>query len=248
MHPIIASFDGLRALRDYEVQHPKDIGAVFCRFCAAHFYRSHAQLFQDLLAVFFHKGKRGGFFVEFGACDGLYLSNTLVLERDFAWRGILAEPARYWHDDLRRNRRAVIDTRAVWRESGRQVEFVETAARELSTMVAVASNDAHGELRGKPGGATYTVETVSINDLLAAHKAPQQIDFLSIDTEGSEREVIDALDFDRYQIGVLTVEHNYREDERKRVFDTVTARGFTRIFEPLSQFDDWFVHRSLLNP
>jgi hypothetical protein len=54
--------------------------------------RSNAQIFQDYWAVFECRGKRGGYFVEFGAVDGLELSNTLLLERRFGRSRLLAEP------------------------------------------------------------------------------------------------------------------------------------------------------------
>ena len=44
--------------------------------------------------------KKNGFFVEFGACDGLHFSNTLLLEKSFGWKGILAEPNRAYQKKL----------------------------------------------------------------------------------------------------------------------------------------------------
>ena len=73
----------------------------------------HSQLKQDLFVLLETGFKRGGYFVEFGATNGIDLSNTYLLEREFGWTGILAEPATAWHEALQRNRNAIIDTDCV---------------------------------------------------------------------------------------------------------------------------------------
>jgi FkbM family methyltransferase len=243
-HPVVAGFQNLLALRDYAKSNPKDLGPLFLSFCAANLGRSHAQLFQDLLVVFLLKGKRGGFFVEFGATDGRDLSNTLVLERDFQWKGILAEPAKRWHTDLKRNRTVTIDERCVWSESGVALNFTEAPMAELSTLTGLVDSDIHAPLRAD--GKTYSVEAVSLNDLLEQHRSPKNIDYLSVDTEGSELAILRAFDFRRYDATIITVEHNFREPDRQDIFGLLTANGYMRLFEPFSNFDDWYVKRSLL--
>ena len=105
----------------------------------------------------------------------------------------------------------------------------------------------HGFQRGRRAkGATYSVETVSLNDLLKSHNAPREIDYLSIDTEGSELEIVQAFDFTDYDIKIMTVEHNFVEPNRQEVFRLLTSKGFMRLFEAMSKFDDWYVKRSLL--
>jgi len=54
--------------------------------------KSSAQLLQDLFVIYFSKGKKSGYFVEFGATDGISNSNTHLLEKALEWQGILAEP------------------------------------------------------------------------------------------------------------------------------------------------------------
>src|SRR5947209_2667948 len=66
----------------------------FLKYCVSKMDEAHAQLFQDLLVLFLLDGKRDGYFVEFGAMDGITLSNTFLLESKYSWRGIAAEPAR----------------------------------------------------------------------------------------------------------------------------------------------------------
>ncbi len=137
--------------------------------------------------------------MEFGATNGLDLSNTAILERDFQWKGILAEPAKCWHAALRANRSAVIDNRCVWSQTGETLPFKEIEIfPELSTLTMLVDADEHKEKRVE--GKTYPVETISLNDLLKAHDCPKQIDYLSIDTEGSEFEILRAFKFEYYDI------------------------------------------------
>lgn len=96
--------------------------------------KSKAQLRQDIFVLNALGFKHEGFFVEFGATNGLKLSNTYLLEKDFNWGGIVAEPAKIWHSALASNRSCHIDTDCVWVESGSFIEFNEVNIGELSTI------------------------------------------------------------------------------------------------------------------
>lgn len=195
---------------------------------------SVSQVRQDIFALAQLEFKHNGFFVEFGATNGTELSNSLVMERDFGWTGILAEPARGWHDALKAARKATIDTRCVWKESGHTVEFTETASAINSSISSFVKTSR------KMRGQSYQVQTVSLNDLLTEHKAPAVVDYISIDTEGSEYDILSAVDFDRWSFRVMTVEHNH-EPQREQVFDLLTSKGYTRVCQDVSRFDDWYV-------
>jgi FkbM family methyltransferase len=200
--------------------------------------KSNAQLAQDLFVVDQLKGKREGFFVEFGATDGHHLSNTLLLEKEYGWKGILAEPAKVWQEQLTQNRHCTIDQRCVWSVSGETIIFHETAEAELSTADRFLDADWHLQKRGER--RSYPVQTVSLNDLLDEHNAPEEIDYLSVDTEGSEYDILSAFNFSKYRVNIITVEHNYTA-QREDLFKLLTGNGYKRIFESLSQFDDWYV-------
>lgn len=243
-HPVVAAFESLVQLRHHVAGNPADSGTAFVSFCAANYMRSHAQLFQDLFVVFILSGKRSGFFVDFGATDGIALNNTAILEKELGWRGILAEPARCWHEALARNRAAAIDHRLVWSTSGAQLNFKETSVAELSTLTSLVDADFNAGDRAH--GTVYPVETISLNDLLAAHDAPRSIDYLSIDTEGSEMDILSAFAFDRYDVDVVTVEHNFVEAKRQAIHGLLTSHGFIRVFNIFSSFDDWYVKRKFL--
>jgi FkbM family methyltransferase len=233
-----AQFNLLRSLRDLRSFPQNSDDERFLAYCSQHAANSMAQLMQDLFVLYELGAKRRGYFVEFGATDGVSINNTVLLEREFNWNGIVAEPAKSWHESLMRNRNCVVSTYCVWHTTGATLSFNETALKELSTIDTFASADGHAARR--QDGKRYDVETISLNDLLALHKAPKTIDYLSVDTEGSEYEILRAFDFSKYDVRVLTVEHNYTAN-RERIFALLKENGFQRKFENLSQWDDWYV-------
>ena len=195
---------------------------------------SKSQLRQDIFGLAQVDFKLNGFFVEFGATDGIELNNSWLMENEFGWQGILAEPARGWHDDLRSNRKCTIDTRCVWRESGSQIGFTEAPRGENSGISSFVKPSR------KLRGTSYSVDTVSLNDLLETYQAPSLIDYISIDTEGSEFDILNSLDFDKWTFRTLTVEHNFAA-QRDNIYQLLTSNGYARVNTEVSSFDDWYV-------
>ena len=204
--------------------------------------RSHSQHMQDLFVLAECGFKTRGFFVEFGATDGVEISNSFLLEKEFAWNGILAEPARIWHNELRKNRLASIEMNCVWSTSGEILSFVQANRPVLSTLEQFSDSDSHAADRDD--GDSYSVKTISLNDLLVKHQAPRKIDYLSIDTEGSEFEILSAFDFETYDVGIITVEHNH-SIMREHLYDLLTKQGYRRKMENVSMCDDWYVKETV---
>jgi FkbM family methyltransferase len=200
--------------------------------------KSRSQLGQDLFALANSQMKRAGYFVEFGATDGIKLSNTYLLETSYDWQGILAEPAKVWHSSLQKNRKAKISKDVVWSTTGIELLFSQTGINSLSTLTSHKDSDMHQEAR--KDSIEYRVKSISLLDLLETFEAPRFIDFLSIDTEGSEVEILRAFDFTRYTFGSICVEHNYTP-QREEIFQLLSSVGYRRVLQPLSYWDDWYV-------
>ena len=211
-------------------------------YSAGKLIKSKAQLFQDLFVLYSLKEKRDGFFIEFGATDGVSLSNTYLLEKEYNWKGILAEPGKVWQQKLKENRNCFIDNRCVWTKTGDRLIFQETNMAELSTINTYADADYFVEER--KDNKVYEVETISLKDLLSFYNAPTDIDYLSIDTEGSEFDILNAFDFSKYNIKIITVEHNYAP-KRVEIFNLLESNGYKRVFESVSLFDDWYIRESI---
>jgi FkbM family methyltransferase len=199
---------------------------------------SRSQIRQDLVALALARKKRNGFFVEFGATNGIRYSNSYLLETQFSWDGVLCEPAKIWHSELVLNRKCAIDFGCVWSNSNSTMEFVEAHSAELSTVQKFAFSDLHATQR--ENGKTYKVRTISLVELLEKHNAPLVIDYLSIDTEGSEFQILENFPFDRYKFKFITCEHNYSENQ-KLVKNLLEKEGYKRILQDFSDFEDWFI-------
>ena len=197
---------------------------------------SKSQLAQDLFVLSELNFKKKGFFVEFGATNGINLSNTYLLEKKYKWNGILAEPARQWHNELLKNRDVFIEKNCVWTDSNKTLTFNEIG--ELSTIDTFSNSDMHNSERIK--GHKYEVKTISLEDLLDKYRAPSVIDYLSIDTEGSEFEILSAFNFEKYKFRVITCEHNFTLN-RQKIFKLLTSKGYLRKYINISKFDDWYV-------
>jgi len=199
-----------------------------------------SELHQDVMVLFLSDFREGLYYVEFGAADGVKGSNTFLLEDSFSWKGILAEPAKIWRENLRLNRpNSYIEFDCVWSDSDSNLIFNETPdAPGLSTVYEYRNSDLHHNSRKQ--SKRYKVKTISLNDLLNKYNAPNHINYLSIDTEGSEFKILNSLDWDRYSFDVITCEHNY-SPQREEIFKLLTTKGYKRIFESLSQYEDWYV-------
>jgi FkbM family methyltransferase len=113
-------------------------------------------------------------------------------------------------------------------------------AAELSTASDFLGNEGELHAASRQNARVYKVNTVTLNDMLRDCHAPAEIDYLSIDTEGSEYKILSGFNFELCRIRVITVEHNYGSD-RERIYDLLTANGFRRKFQVFSRWDDWYV-------
>ena len=197
---------------------------------------SGSQLGQDLWVAKRSGGKRDGYFVDIGATDGIHINNTYLLESSYGWKGICIEPDPVAFSKLARNRKALCSNACLWSVTGESLEFI--LASEFGAIAQVAGRDFHAGKRKtfEAAGKTIQVTTTSLNDLLSQQNAPRSIDYISLDTEGSEYEILRTFDFDRWKVALWTIEHNYTS-QRARIYELMSAHGYRRV---PAKFDDWY--------
>ena len=198
---------------------------------------SRSQLGQDLWVLEQLGWKQGGYFVEFGATDGVLLSNSWLLEKHFGWRGICAEPNPKLFERLQQNRSCSLSPACVYRTSGERMRFV--LADAYGGLEHLGQDDQHVDKRNAYAavGDLIEVTTTSLMDLLDHQGAPAVIDYLSIDTEGSELAILEGINWSRYQFRRITVEHNFTV-MRQGIQQLLEAQGYQR---REAQWDDWYV-------
>lgn len=203
---------------------------------------SYSQLNQDLEVLKFYNNKKGGFFIEIGASDGIELSNTYLLEKNYNWTGICVEPIPSRFELLCKNRpNSLCCDNAVYNKSGKSVIF--DIANNYDLLSGISSRIDSHKTEVDCNKTQITVKTISFNRLLEQYKAPLFIDYLSLDTEGSELEILKSVNLKKYIFGLIDVEHNYVEPRRTQIRELLTSNGYDFIRE--NQWDDCFKHKSL---
>ena len=195
-----------------------------------------SQLGQDIWVLDKTGYKRNGFFVEFGATDGVLLSNTWLLEKQFGWRGLCAEPNPKFFEQLKKNRNCIVSDACIAEETGRQVDFI--LADVYGGIAEYADQDNHSEKRAayQAIGQSITLSTLSLHDFLIRNNAPREIDYISIDTEGSELAILSSFPFELWRVKLFTVEHNYTI-QREGIAQLMAKNGYQCVEK---EWDDWF--------
>ena len=210
-----------------------------------------SQLYQDVFASFIIGDKFDKTFLEFGATDGFELSNSYMLENSEGWRGVLSEPSPQWHNSLKKNRNNTkIITKCIWSHSKKKIDFFMSDQGVLSTINDFVESDKNSmpgnTLERKKSGKIISVDTISLNDVIIEEFDNKSPSYISIDTEGSEYEILKFFSLDIYRPKVLTIEHNFTNCQNQ-IDDLMKLNNYVRIFRKLTAFDAWYVAKEILN-
>lgn len=188
------------------------------------FAYSYSQYEQDK-KVFYHlNGKKDGFFVDIGAHDGIALSNTFAFEQ-LGWKGICVEANPDTFEKLKKNRTCDSYNYAV---TSIKDEYIEFRQAGVLGVIESLSSSSHKKRIKKESGDTdlVKVKTSTFDNLMKNYPSITYIDYLSLDVEGSEMDVLKTIDFSKYKFGILTVENNAGPNEIK---DFMEPRGYNLI-------------------
>ncbi len=163
---------------------------------------SYAQNFEDVMLARVFAGRNTGFYVDVGAADPVNLSVTKWFY-DLGWSGLNIEPNKQLFDRLAADRPRDINLDCGAGATASEAQFFEPDVGELSSFDSrVQDNAKSAGVRG----STRTVAVAPLTDLLKLHCPGGAIDFLKIDVEGWEAEVLKGLDRRQYRPIVILIE------------------------------------------
>ena len=204
-----------------------------------------SQIYQDIFALLIIGENFDKTFLEFGATDGFELSNSYTLENDYNWKGVLCEPSPQWHERLKKNRiNSKILTECIWKETGKKLDFYMSDLGEFSTLNDFIDNEIDtipkNTSQRKESGKIISVNTISLNDVIKEYFNNKCPSYISVDTEGSEYEILKAFNLNDFRPKLFTIEHNFTENQSK-IDDLLISNGYVRIFKKLTAFDAWYI-------
>lgn len=186
--------------------------------------------------------KKDGFYIEFGAIDGVYLSNTYALEH-LGWKGICIEPIPEMFQELEKNRSCIClqgcvsDTPgvAIFREVGGTFEVLSGLENKYFPEEINLIENVY-----KKPSKFYEVQCFTLSQIMRDYNV-ENIHILFIDTEGGERGILESLtDEELRRIKMICVEDNFGDRELVRFLISKNFKFICRLdFDLIFQNNDF---------
>jgi len=177
---------------------------------------------------------RNGYFVDIGAHDGITFSNTHVLEKNFGWKGLLIEANPAIIDSLRHERKSIIAHETLWSTSC-EMEFKSI---EGGTLSGLSNTLTHKKALTRPN-KPYFVMTKTLDQVLDQYECPNHINYMSIDIEGAEYDVLSTFSFSR-TFDVISIEHLKNKEE---IITLLNNKGYKLVKTIMEDNESIFVRK-----
>lgn len=177
-----------------------------------------------------------GFYIDLGCHDGEEISNTKLLDEK-GWNGICIDPFPTNFE----NRVGKVVKACVY--SFEDIELVFDYSKEASALSGI-SNELGVHKRHMYTNTTiekHTFKTRTLESILDECEAPKNIEYLNIDIEGAEFEVLRTFPFHKYSFKLISCEHNFEQPKRNMIRALLHMKGYEAVQKEENE-DDWFVN------
>jgi len=196
--------------------------------------KSYSQLAQDLW-VLERYPINNGYFVDVGFADGIILSNTYLLELN-EWSGLGIDP-------LAKNYECRPNTKIYKTALFSKPIQLEYLIADQQSLSGIKQNiNHHKKVLADKNSKVIQLKCSTLQDVLQLSQSPEFIHYLSLDTEGSEYEILKTFPFEKYTFGCITIEHNYVEPQRSMIQRFLKSKKY--VLYKSVKWDDWYVKRA----
>jgi len=168
----------------------------------------------------FFKQSFNGFYVDIGAHDGITYSNTAYFDLNLGWNGICIEPLIKPYEKLINNRNAKTYNLAISEKEGYQKFYTIDGYSEMLSGLVNNYDSSHKkrikkEIKKYGGSKTKSkMQTQRLDQILDKNQI-SNVDYLSIDTEGSELDILNSIDFEKVKFKIISLEDHHTDKVNK---------------------------------
>jgi len=189
--------------------------------------------------------KKDGYFLDIGSHDGVWYSNTYCLEKELNWSGICVEAKKETFDLLAANRNCVCVNKAIYSKNG-LIKFAATSMDyegvKACLQAQVVSN------------SSFFVQAITMETLIKENDVPNFIDYVSIDVEGADYDVLLGFPFDTHKVGLWTIEDNAYIDGgrlKEKIKKIMIKNGYKMVSERkqsdrVNSFETWWTNTEMV--
>jgi len=176
-----------------------------------------------------------GVYIEAGACDGIKDSNTYFLDTRLNWSGIVVEPSSLFQELLQNRLRAKCFNCCVGKLDNQIIDFTEfndSGYKQLSctdqSLLELKEVWLYNKALNESTVTNKKIQMRTIDSLLKETGESRVIDYLSLDVEGSESDVIEGINFDTTTILLISAEGMWTNPKLERF-------GYKKVKNPFDE-------------
>ena len=144
----------------------------------------------------------------------------------------------------------MVITDYIWSESHKELEFFISDYGELLCLNDFKESDNDSmpgsTIERTKNGKIVRVKTISLNDVIENFFNAKCPSYISVDTEGSEYEILKVFNFKKFRPVFFTVEHNFTTLQGK-IDQLMEENDYVRVFKNITAFDGWYIVRDVFD-
>ena len=188
--------------------------------------KSYSMDGEDIEIFNYFKNKKNGFYVDVGAYHPIERNNTMLLYLN-GWEGINIDISTFSIKLFNHLRTRDLNLNlAISKKEGMVDMYFQKKLSQLSTIKKQhAYKSFQGNIKKK------LIDSKTLDSVLDRSKfKDKKIDFLDIDVEGADIDVLESLDFNRYSPELICVEVIEKNNDESQIFKFLKKRGYQKIW------------------